>query len=165
MVRIEDIPGETRWEIAAKSASAMPLLYDRHFRKVLGDKYDDIERSLWIESGKEIRNPATALDLPTNNAPEISESLGIIGAILYGTEMKFEPAEQTENKVVGRTTGCSVLNRATEMGLDPKISVLRACRIVLKTEVEALNPAFTQRFNKSMCGGDDYCEMVIERKR
>lgn len=67
--------------------------------------------------------------------------------------------------VVGRTTGCSVLNRAREMGLDPKISVLSACRVLLKTEVEALNPAFTQRFSKSMCGGDDYCEVVIERKR
>ena len=79
--------------------------------------------------------------------------------------MKYEPAEQTENKIVGRTTGCSILNRAREMGLDPKISVHRACGVVLKTEVEALNPDFTQKFNKSMCDGDDYCEMVIERKR
>ena len=47
MVRIEDIPAETRWEIAAKSASALPLFYEKYFRKVLGDRYDDIERSLW----------------------------------------------------------------------------------------------------------------------
>jgi len=35
MVSIEDIPAEKRWEIAAKSASAMPLIYDMHFRKSL----------------------------------------------------------------------------------------------------------------------------------
>ena len=165
MISIEDIPAETRWEIAAKSASAIPLFYDRYFRKVLGEKYDDIERSLWIESGKEIKNLAAALDLPTDNASDIFESLGIIGTILYGPEMKFDPVVQSENKSVGRMNGCSVLNRAREMGLDPKISVLRACRVLLKTEVEALNPAFTQRFNKNMCNGDDYCENVIERKR
>ena len=166
MVRIEDIPAEKRWEIAARTAGTIPLMYDKYFRKVVGDEYDDIERSLWTESGNEIKNLATALDLPTNNAIEISESLGVIGTILYGPEMKFEPAgKQTENKAVGRMTGCPVLNRAREMGMDPTISVERACRVVLRTEVEALNPSFTQRFNKSMCEGDEYCEMVIERKR
>jgi hypothetical protein len=46
MISIEDIPAEKRWEIAAKSASAMPLIYDMIFRKVLGEKYDEIERPL-----------------------------------------------------------------------------------------------------------------------
>lgn len=32
MISIEDIPAEKRWEIAAKS-----LIYDMHFRKVLGE--------------------------------------------------------------------------------------------------------------------------------
>jgi hypothetical protein len=35
----------------------------------------------------------------------------------------------------------------------------------MKSEVEALNPAFAQSFTKSMCSGDSFCEMVIERKR
>lgn len=49
MVNIEDIPVEERWKIAAKSAGFMPLLYDKFFRKVLGDKYDEIERPILIE--------------------------------------------------------------------------------------------------------------------
>ena len=44
MVNIEDIPFEERWKIAAKSASIVPLLYDRFFREALGEKYDEIER-------------------------------------------------------------------------------------------------------------------------
>lgn len=68
MASIEDIPLEKRWEIAAKSASAMPLMYDMHFRKVLGEKYDEIEQPLWIELGKELKNFATAMGLPSRNA-------------------------------------------------------------------------------------------------
>ena len=82
MISLEDVPVETRWEIAAKSASTVPLLYDKYFRKVLKEKYDDIERPIWIESGKEMKNLAEVLDLPRDKAHEISESLGIIGAIL-----------------------------------------------------------------------------------
>jgi len=165
MVSIEDIPVETRWEIAAKSASAVPLLYDKYFRKVLKEKYDDNERPIWIESGKEMKNLAEVLDLPRDKALEISESLGIIGTILYGPEMKTELVDATEDRAVERKIQCSVLNRANEMGLDPKISAQRACMVFLKTAVEALNPAFTHQLNKSMCSGDDYCEMVIEKKR
>lgn len=46
MVSIEDIPLEKRWEIAARSASAMPLMYDMVFRKAIGRKYDEIERQI-----------------------------------------------------------------------------------------------------------------------
>ncbi len=165
MVSIEDIPVETRWEIADKSASAVPLLYDKYFRKVLKEEYDDNERPIWIESGKEMKNLAELLDLPRDKALEISESLGIIGTILYGPEMKTEHVDATEDRVVERKIRCSVLNRANEMGLDPKISAERACMVFLKNSVEALNPAFTYQLNKSMCSGDDYCEMVIEKKR
>ncbi len=165
MVNIDDIPVETRWEIAAKSASAMPLIYDKYFRKVLKEKYDDIERPIWIESGKEMKNLAEVLGLPRDKAVEVSESLGIIGTILYGPEMKAELVDATEDRAVARKTQCSVLNRANEMGLDPKISAQTACMVFLKTAVGALNPAFTYRLNRSMCNGDNYCEMSIEKKR
>lgn len=165
MVSIEDIPVETRWEIAAKAASSVPLLYDKYFRKVLKEKYDDNERPIWIESGKEMKNLAEVLDLPRDKALEISESLGIMGTILYGPEMKTELVDATEDRAVGRKIQCSVLNRANEMGLDPKISAQRACMVFMKTAVETLNPAFAYQLNKSMCSGDDYCEMVIEKRR
>jgi hypothetical protein len=66
---------------------------------------------------------------------------------------------------VGKITQCPILNRAVEMELDPQIVALTACQTFSKSAVENLNPGFTHQINKSMCGGDPYCEMVIERRK
>ncbi len=164
MVSIEDISPEKRWEIASKSASAMPFIYDIHFRKVLGEKYDEIEKSIWIEGGKEVKNLATALGLPAENAIEINRTFGIIGTILFGPEFKFGIIEETKDRVVGKVIECPVLNRAREMGLDPETVALKACTTFDKSLVENLNPEYTHRLNANMCSGSRYCEMVIERQ-
>ncbi len=164
MINIEDIPAENRWKIAAKSASAMPLIYDMHFRKVLGEKYDAIERPIWIEGGKEVKNLATALGLHSDNAIEVNKAFGIIGTILYGPEFKFNIVEETKDRVVENMIGCPILNRAREMGLDPEIVALKACMTFDKSAVENLNPEYTHRLNANMCSGSRHCEMVIERK-
>jgi hypothetical protein len=164
MISIEDIPAEKRWEIAAKSASAIPLIYDMNFRKVLGEKYDEIERSIWTEGGKEVNKLATALGLPSSNAIEVNKAFGVIGTILFGPEFKFGIIEETKDRVVGKVIECPILNRAREMGLDPEIVALKACMTFDKSAVENLNPAYTHRLNANMCSGNRYCEMVIERQ-
>lgn len=164
MISIEDIPAEKRWEIAAKSASAMPLIYDMHFRKVLGEKYDEIERPIWTEGGKEANKLATALGLPSGNAIEVNEAFGVIGTILFGPEFRFEIVEETKDRVVGKVIECPMLNRAREMGLDPETVALKACMTFDKSAVENLNPEYTHRLNANMCSGSRYCEMVIERQ-
>lgn len=63
---------------------------DMHFRKVLGEKYDEIERPIWTEGGKEVNKLATALGLPSGNAIEVNEAFGVIGTILFGREFRFE---------------------------------------------------------------------------
>ena len=165
MVSIEDIPVEQRWEIAARAASAIPFAYDIAFREAIGEKYDEIERPIYVEAGKEIKNLASALGLPTGNAREIDETFGIIATILNGPEFKGEATEEGDDRTVGKVTQCPTLNRAVEMGLDPQIVALTACKTYCKSVVENLNPAFTQQFNKRMCSGDPYCEMVIERRK
>ena len=164
MVSIEDIPAEVRWEIAAKAASATPLAYDMVFREVLGDKYDEIERPIYIEAGKEMKSLATALGLPTDNARDLGDAQRVLTTILYGPEFEFENIEGTGDRVVGKVTGCAVLNQALGMGLDPKVVCLGACQTFCKSTIENLNPKYTHRFDKSMCAGDPYCEMVIELK-
>ncbi len=163
MVSIEDIPAEKRWEIAARSASAMPLMYDMHFRKIVGEKYDEIEKLIWIEGGKEVKNLVTALGLHSDNAIEINETFGIIGTILFGPEFKFDIIEETKNRVVGKVIECPILNRAREMGLDPETVALKACMTFDKSAVENLNPKYTHRLNANMCIGSRYCEMIIEQ--
>ncbi len=165
MVSIEDIPAEKRWEIAAKSASAMPLVYDMHFREILGDKYDEIEKLIWTEGGKEVKNLAMALGLPSKNAIEVSEAFRIIGTILFGPEFRFDVVEETKDRVVGKVLECPMLNRAREMGLDPETVALKACMTFDNSAVENLNPKYTHRLNANMCIGSRYCEMIIERNR
>lgn len=127
MVGVEDIPVEQRWEIAAKSASALPLMYDRCFRKALGKSYDEMVHPIWIEAGRGIKDLAMVLGLPSGNARQISETLRVISTISFGPEFKFEVSEEKRDRVIGKVTGCAILNRAIEMGLDPKIVALAAC--------------------------------------
>ena len=165
MVSIEDIPAEQRWEIAARAASAIPFAYDIAFREAIGEKYDEIERPIFVEAGKEIKNLASALGLPTGNAREINETFEVIGTILYGPEFKTETIKEGDDRTVGKITQCPILNRAVEMELDPQIVALTACQTFSKSAIENLNPGFTQQYNKSMCSGDPYCETVIERRK
>ncbi len=166
MVTIDDIPIEERWIIAAKSAGFMPLLYDKFFRKALGDKYNDIERPILMEAGKEMKDIAMALGLPSGNARQIVETVGILGTISFGPENKYEPVVETKNGAMRKMTECAVRNSAIQMGLNPKIVALTACRTMLKSAVESLNPEYTlKQDTKNMCSGDQYCEMVVERQR
>jgi len=143
MVSIEDIPVEERWIIAAKSAGFMPLLYDKFFRKALGEKYDDIERPLFMEAGKEMKDIAMALGLPSGNARQIVETVGILSTISFGSENKYEPVVETENGAMVKMTECAIRNSAIQMGLDHTL----------------------KQDTKNMCSGDKYCEIVVERQR
>lgn len=165
MVSIEDIPAEQRWEIAARAASAIPFAYDIAFREAIGEKYDEMERPIMVEVGKEFKNLASALGLPTGNAREIDETFEVIGTILNGPEFKAETTEEGDDRTVGKTTQCPMLNRAVEMGLDPQVVALTGCQTYHKSAIENLNPGFTHHFNNTMCSGDPYCESVIERRK
>lgn len=164
MTNIEDIPAELRWEIAAKSATALPVIYDMIFRKALGAKYDAVELPIWIEGGKEVKKIATALGLPAENASDISDTYGIISTILFGPELKWKTIEKRIDRTAGKVTGCPLLNRALETGIDPAM-LLSACQEYNRSAVENLNPKYTIRSKKRMCTGDPYCENVIELRR
>ena len=166
MVSLEEIPFKERWKIASKSASIIPLLYDSHFRKALGEKYDEIERPIWIEAGKEMKNLAMALGLPSGNARQIGDTIGILSSISFGPEFRLEPPEETEHGAIGKVTGCAVLNSAIQMGLDPNIVARPACQTMMRSTVESLNPEYTiGPGTKNMCSGDKYCELAIEQRR
>lgn len=165
MATLADIPAEKRWEIAARSASAIPLLYGMIFRKALGDRYDKMELQIWVEGAKGVKNLAKSLGMPSKNAREISETFEIVGTILFGPEFRIEMIEESRDRTVGKVVECPVLNRAREMGLDPEVVNLTACRTYGRWAVESLNPEYTRRLNKSMCGGDEFCEMIVERRR
>lgn len=163
MMDLKDIPAEMRWAIAAKSATAMAWAYGTAFQAVIGKKYFEISQQIWKEGGKEAKRLADTLGLPAGNAIEVDNSLGIISVILYGPEFKWDVIEEGEDRAVDRITGCPFLNRAREMGIEPKDG-FGSCQAYTRSIVENLNPKYTQRFESGMCLGDSYCENIVELK-
>lgn len=161
MASIEDIPAEVRWEIAAKAASALPLVYDMFFRPAVGQKYDEIEMPIWGQSGRDIKSIARSLNLPAGTAEEVSSTFSIISTILFGPEWRFE-SEKQGDRVIERIRGCPMFNRAQELGLNPKVSLLGACKEFTKSAVENLNPKYVLRHKQTMCDGYPCCETTLE---
>ncbi|HWQ18520.1 MAG TPA: hypothetical protein VN455_02005 [Methanotrichaceae archaeon] len=164
MVSIKDIPAEVRWEIATRSASSMPLVYDMIFRGAFGDKVDELETAFWVESGKEAKKIANYLVLPTRDAREIDDALGIISETLLGPEFKSEVLESRPEKVTERLTGCPMLNRLREMGMD-LTTAMDHCGAYCSNAVTSMNPSYALEFTKGMCAGDPSCEYTIELKK
>ncbi len=164
MATIEDIPVELRWEIAAKSATVMPIIYDMIFRKALGERYDAIELPIWVEGGKEVKKIAQALGLPVESARDISDTYGIISKIIFGPELKWRMMERKANRAVSRGTECPFLNRAIEMGMNPAL-LINACQAYNRSAIENLNQKYTTKSTKAMCKGDPYCENIVELKK
>ena len=164
MVSIKDIPAEVRWEIAAKSATAMSFAYGAFLERALGDKSDEIVKQIWTEGGKEAKGLAEKLALPTGNAREVDETWGVLSLILYGPEFTWETQEEGKDRAVDRITGCPFLNRHREMG-EVNEGLFDGCQAYSRSVVENLNPKYTQRFASGMCQGAPYCESIIELKK
>ncbi|MCJ7444917.1 MAG: hypothetical protein MUO26_10375 [Methanotrichaceae archaeon] len=133
------------------------------FRNALGNKYDEFELPIWIESGKEVRGIAKALGRPSQTAKEVSETFGIVAKIMLGPELTYQHVQESDDSIVIQTTGCPMLNRAQEMGLEPT-KLLNVCHAFGRSAVENLNPKYTLKSRSHMCAGDSYCARTIERK-
>lgn len=163
MVTIEDIPAEVRWEIAARSATAMTGAYGVFLGKVLGDRYNEIVRQIWIEGGKEAKGLAEKLSLPVKDARDVDEAWGLLSQILYGPEITWVTVDAGKDRAVDRITGCPFLNRHREMGAKTE-EIFDGCQAYCRSVVESLNPGYTQRFESAMCRGAPYCVSVVEKK-
>lgn len=163
MVGINDIPAEVRWEIATKAANSQSVVYDMLVRQIIGDKIDEIWNVIMTEGGKESRAMAQSLGLPASNAVEIDSTLDIISAIILGPELKGEILEANEDRVVGKITGCPMLNAHRNIGNEPT-GTSAHCQAFCQSAVESLNPRYTMRYTKRMCTGDPHCEYAVELK-
>lgn len=164
MVSIKEIPAEVRWEIAARSATAMSGAYGVFFEKALGARSRETVKQIWIEGGKEARGLAEKLALPLGDAREVDESWGVLTLILYGPEFTWETQEEGKDRAVDRITGCPFLNRHREMGVATE-GLFDVCQAYSRSTVESLNPRYTQMFKSAMCRGAPYCESIVELKK
>ena len=164
MVNIKDIPAEVRWEIATKAANSQSVVYDMLVRQIIGDKIDEIWNVIMTEGGKESKTLAESLGLPASNAVEIESTLGIISTIILGPELMGVILGANEERVIGKTTGCPMLNAHRNIGNEPT-GTHAHCQAFCQNSVESLNPRYTMRYTKRMCTGDPHCEYVIELKK
>ena len=158
-----EIPDSTRWQIASRLASRLPVMYDFVFRERVGEQYDELEQDIWIEIGKMSKEVADALRLPLNTAPEIAEALRIIATIFFSADYAIEHLPIAEDRSVLRVTRCPFVFR--EMEIRGRTGpIFSRCLTFAITSVEALNPEYTLRFVRSLCMGDRTCELKVVKK-
>jgi hypothetical protein len=160
---VDEIPDRTKWQIASRLASKLPVMYDFVFREHIGEHYDELEQDIWIEIGKQSKEVANAFRLPLNTAPEIADAHRIIAIIFFSADYAVEHLKIAEDRSVLRVTRCPFIFREMEIRgrTEPLFS---RCLTFGISSVEALNPGYTLRFVRSMCMGDKTCEMKVVRK-
>lgn len=163
MVDIRDIPEGTRWQIATRVLSSLPIMYDMALREAVGEKYDELEYQVWMELGRDALDIAKAFQLPVTRAAEVARALRIITVLLFGPEFRYEVLEISEDRATLITRTCPFLGGAREYGGTAK-NLFPKCLAYSVAVVETLNPRFTARFVRSLCMGDRTCEMSVLTK-
>jgi hypothetical protein len=163
MVDLRDIPEGTRWQIATRILSSLPIMYDIAFREAVGERYDELEYSVWLELGKDAMDIAKAFHLPVSTAAELAGDLRLITQIIFGAEFRYEVLEISEDRATLLTKTCPFLGSTYEYGGTAK-HLFPKCLAFSVAVVETLNPKLTARFVRSLCMADRSCEMAILTK-
>ena len=163
MVDLRDIPEGTRWQIATKILSSLPIMYDIAFREAVGERYDELEYQVWLELGKDAMDIAKAFHLPVSTAAEVAGDLRLITRIIFGAEFRYEVLEISGDRATLLTKTCPFLGSVYEYGGTAK-HLFPKCLAFSVAVVETLNPRFTARFVRSLCMADRSCEMAILTK-
>ena len=74
---IRRIPEERRCEIAGQLATFLSVIYDLAFREVTDD-FEQREREIWIEVGKEVPQLAGTCRLRSSDAPGIADTISVV---------------------------------------------------------------------------------------
>ncbi|MDO9550838.1 MAG: hypothetical protein Q7J03_07675 [Methanoregula sp.] len=160
MPDLKSIPDDVKWRLAADCAARLPALYDVAFRKVLGEKYDEIELEIWIELSRRAIDIARDLELPVKNAHDLAESMRTVMIILFGPDYKSETIDISDEGSVIVIKRCPFLDKGNEMGANGEHTFPR-CMALTLTTVPGLKKDFSARYVRSMCTGDRQCEIKI----
>ena len=137
MPDLKTIPDEVKWRLAADCAARFPAMYDVAFRKVLGDKFDDIEREIWIELSKQAYTIAQGLSLPLTGAHDLAESMHTVMTILFGPEFRSETLDVSEDGSVILVKRCPLLSVAHATGATGE-HIFPKCMALTLTTIPAL---------------------------
>ncbi|MDO8872441.1 MAG: hypothetical protein Q7V05_06900 [Methanoregula sp.] len=164
MPDLKSIPDDVKWRLAADCAARLPALYDVAFRKVLGEKYDEIEREIWIGLSRRAVTIARDLALPVKNAHDLAESMRTVMIILFGPDYKSETIDVSDEGSVIIIKRCPFLDKGYEMGANGEHTFLRCMALTLMT-VSSLKKDYPARYVRSMCSGDRQCEIKVSTEK
>ena len=164
MPDLKSIPAEVKWRLAADCAAQLPAMYDVAFRKVLGEKYDEIELEIWIELSRRAVSIAQDLELPVKNAHDLAESMRTVMIILFGPDYKSETIDVSDDDSVIVIKRCPFLDKGNETGAHGEHTFPR-CMALTLTTVPGLKKDFSVRYVRSMCTGDRQCEMKVSLEK
>jgi hypothetical protein len=164
MPDLKSIPDDIKWRLAADYAARLPTLYDLAFRKELGEKYDEIEREIWIELSHRAITIARDLMLPVKNAHDLAESMRTVLTILFGPDYKSETIDVSEDGSVILIKRCPFLDTGYEIGAHGE-HIFPRCMALTLTTIPALKKDYSARYVRSMCTGDRQCEIKVSPEK
>jgi hypothetical protein len=161
MPDLKSIPDDVKWRLAAKLAALLPALYEAAFRDVAGDRYDEIEQSIWAEISFVVDDIVRYLSLPVGNAGELADSLRTVMSILFGPDYKSETLEFSRDGAVVLVKRCPLPERCPG-SRSGDITTFQRCMALTLSTIPHLNKKYSARFVRTMCTGDRQCELKIE---
>ncbi|WP_292365437.1 MULTISPECIES: hypothetical protein [unclassified Methanoculleus] len=161
----ERIPVDVRWKLAAREVSALPLAYRRAIRDGADDQlYNEIERAVWREQGREAGVIARAFGMPLGNAREVAEAFAAATGVLFGPEYRYEVKDSAPDEAILTVRKCAMTTRAKEQGENP-LAVCNACHAYSKAAIPDLNRDYTLKYRSAICAGDGTCSIVVRPAR
>jgi len=161
MPDLKSIPDVMKWRLAAKLAAHLPALYDSAYRRVVGEKYDEIEQEIWMALSNMALDIVCDLSLPTSNAGELADSLRIVMTIFFGPDYNSEILKISQEGAVVLVKRCPLPSRNLEIGAEDP-ATFHKCMALTLTTIPRLNKKYSARFVRTMCTGDRQCEIKIE---
>ena len=158
------ISDEMRWQVAAKIASMLPVIYGIIFRDIVGADYDRLEQQVFVALAHEAKIVARTFSLPVGTARDLVATLDILNTIFFGPEIKTEQVSFGSDRAVLLVRKCPMMLREQECHAHDG-DVFNRCLAFTIAAVEELNPEYTLRFVRGMCHGDRNCEMKIITKK
>ncbi|MDN7012621.1 hypothetical protein FGW20_06120 [Methanoculleus sp. FWC-SCC3] len=161
MDAFERIPVDVRWKLAAREVSMLPLAYRRAIRDGADDQlYNEVERAVWQEQGREAGVVARAFRMPLGNAREVTEAFAAATRLLFGPEYRYEVNDSVPGEAVLTVSGCAMNARAKEQGENP-LAACNACHAYTNAAISGLNPNYAPKYLSAICAGDKTCSIAV----
>ncbi|NLZ30245.1 MAG: hypothetical protein GX885_05825 [Methanomicrobiales archaeon] len=162
MDAFERIPVDVRWKLAAQGLSALPFTYRRAIRDGADDQlYNEVERDIWRELGRDVGVIARAFRMPLGDAHEVAEAFAVATKVLLGPEWRYEIRNSAPDEADLMVRRCALVDRAREMEEDP-LAACNVCHAFANAAIPDLNPDYAPEYRSGICAGDNACSIIIK---